>query len=388
MTQTLWAQELDSLLNNNTNKDAIYARPFILQGELGKSNISLGGYVEGNTNYFSTDGVSDGFSMELRRFNLFLYTSVADRIKFLAELEFEHGTEEIALETALMDFEIDPSFIFRAGIILPPIGYFNQNHDGPKWEFIDRPLVSTTIIPSTLSEVGFGFHGKLPVGKNIFTYEAYLVNGLQDDVVANGSGRTFIPAGKSDRMFAGDNNGSPSVTGRAAFKRRKIGEVGFSYYGGLYNVFKLDGLVIDQKRRLDILAVDFNLNLKKLQVLGELASASVDVPIGLGPNFGSKQWGFHTDLIYPILEKPILKFEEAILNAAFRIEYVDYNSGTFEETGRNIFDQIIAITPGLTLRLSTNTALKTNFRYLWERDVFGNPTSKTAGFQFGFASYF
>ncbi|MGI9542106.1 MAG: hypothetical protein ACR2MX_02540, partial [Cyclobacteriaceae bacterium] len=249
-------------------------------------------------------------------------------------------------------------------------------------------LVSTTIIPSTLSEVGFGFHGNLALQKNTFTYEIYIVNGLQDEIVGSELGRTDIPAGKSSEMFAEDNNGSPSFTGRVAFKKRNIGEVGFSYYGGLYNTFQLDGLTIDQKRRLDLVALDYNFNFKKLKVLGEWVSASVDVPLELGPNFGSKQWGFHTDLIYPILERSILKFEEAQLNAAFRIEYVDYNLGTFEETGRNIFDQIIAITPGLTLRLSTNTVLKTNFRYLWERDVLGNPTSKTAGFQFGFASYF
>ena len=386
-TNALLAQELDSLLLD-TNKDAIYARPFVLQGELGKSNISLGGYVEGNTNYFATDGVSDGFSMELRRFNIFLYSSIADRIKFLAELEFEHGTEEIALETALVDFEIDPAFIFRGGILLPPIGYFNQNHDGPKWEFIDRPLVSTTIIPATLSEVGFGFHGKLPVQSNIFTYEAYVVNGLQDDVVANEIGRTSLTNGKAEGMFAADNNGSPNLSGRIGFKKRDLGEVGLSYYGGLYNTFKTDGLVIDEKRRLDLLALDYNLTYKKLHVLGEFVRASIDVPSELGPNFGQKQWGLHTDFIYPIFEKPIFSFKETTLNLNFRFEYVDYNKGTFTETGENIFDQITAITPGLSLRLYTNTVIKANFRYLWERDVIGNPVTKTAGFQFGFASYF
>ncbi|MFT5859139.1 MAG: hypothetical protein ACI865_001236, partial [Flavobacteriaceae bacterium] len=52
----------------------------------------------------------------------------------LAELEFEHGTEEIALETALLDFELHSAFNFRAGIILPQIGMFNVNHDSPKWQ--------------------------------------------------------------------------------------------------------------------------------------------------------------------------------------------------------------------------------------------------------------
>ena len=118
-----------------TNKDAIYNRPFVLKKTLGKSRFTaaLGGYAEGNTNYFATDGVSDGFSMEFRRFNIFIYSSVLSRIRFISELEFEHGVEEINLETALIDIEIHPALILRGGILLPPIGLFNQNHDGPKW---------------------------------------------------------------------------------------------------------------------------------------------------------------------------------------------------------------------------------------------------------------
>ena len=89
--------------------------------------------------------------MELRRFNIFLYSSVGRRIRFLSELEFEHGTEEIALETALVDFVVTPSLVARAGILLPPIGAFNANHDSPRYDFVERPLVSTEIIPATLS---------------------------------------------------------------------------------------------------------------------------------------------------------------------------------------------------------------------------------------------
>ena len=139
-------------------EDPIYDRPFI--SAFGGGRTAVGGYLEGNTNYFSEDGVSEGFSMELRRFNLFLYSAIGSRITFFSELEFEHGTEEISLEIALIDFEISPALILRGGIILPPLGTFNQNHDSPKWDFIDRPLVSTQIIPSTLSEVGFGVHGQ------------------------------------------------------------------------------------------------------------------------------------------------------------------------------------------------------------------------------------
>ena len=124
------AQATDSTLA----QDGIYARPFI--GAV--SMASIGGYVEGNTNYFVEDGVAEGFSMELRRFNIFLFSQISQRVRFLSELEFEHGTEEIALETALVDLQVRPELVIRAGIILPPLGYFNQNHDSPRWEFVER----------------------------------------------------------------------------------------------------------------------------------------------------------------------------------------------------------------------------------------------------------
>ncbi len=221
----------------------MYQRPFILQGEKrGSLAAAVGGYVEANTNYFATDGISDGFSMEMRRFNIFLYSTLKERIRFISELEFEHGVEEIALETALLDFEFNPALIFRAGIVLVPIGYFNQNHDSPKWDFVDRPLVSTTIIPATYSDIGFGFHGTIPAGSLALTYETYLLNGLQDGVLNNTENRTFLPAGKNEARFGQDNNGSPAAALRLAVKKKKARRGG--------NIFLRRLLQHLQKRRI------------------------------------------------------------------------------------------------------------------------------------------
>ncbi|MEP1789095.1 hypothetical protein [Reichenbachiella sp.] len=379
------AQEADS---SYTNLEAIFNRPFIYKAQGGASSASIGGYVEGNTNYFTTDGISDGYSMELRRFNIFLFASVHERIKFISELEFEHGTEEIALETALLDFEIHPALVFRMGILLPPVGYFNQNHDGPKWEFINRPLVSTNVIPSTLSEMGMGFYGKVPVGKHKMTYELYLTNGLQDGIIANTENRTFFGAGKSEEMFAEDNNGVPAISGRLAFNAFGLGEFGLSGYTGIYNEFEIEGETVEDKRRASLWALDYNFRIAQLQLIGETAWASVDIPEAYGQQFGTKQFGTHLDIIYPIFRRDLLGWKDVTLNLINRLEYVDYNIDDFEETNTNIYDQIYAIVPGLSLRFSSNTLLKFNYRRHWERDFLGNPVSKTAGVQFGFASYF
>lgn len=85
-------------------QNAIFDRPFI---ENTSAKTALGGYLEAYSNYFIEDGIGEGLSFEMRRFNIFLYSSISERIKLLSELEFEHGTEEIALETALLDFRIN-----------------------------------------------------------------------------------------------------------------------------------------------------------------------------------------------------------------------------------------------------------------------------------------
>ena len=365
-------------------QDGIYARPFI--GAV--SFASIGGYVEGNTNYFVQDGVGDGFSMELRRFNVFLFSQIAPRLRFLSELEFEHGTEEIALETALLDLQIRPELVVRAGIILPPLGYFNQNHDSPRWDFIERPLVSTDVIPSTLSEVGGGVYGRIALRGAILSYDAYLTNGLADGVVGNELGRTSIPSGKSEELFGEDNNGSPAVSGRVALRRPSLGEVGLSYYGGYYNAFRAEGTEVDERRWLGIAALDFGAGVRGAEVRGELAYAAVDVPDGMVEIFGDRQWGGHVDVVVPVWRPRLLDYENAVLSIALRLDRVDYNRGTFTSTGDPIRDDVTALVPGVSFRPAGGTVFRLNYRWHWIRDFAGNPTSHMAGFQLGFATYF
>src|SRR5258706_13343716 len=84
------------------NMDAVYNRPFLA---VGKMPVALGGYVEANSQYSVTNGISDGLSFQMRRLTIFMASTIAKRIKFLSELEFEDGTKEINIEFAAIDFE-------------------------------------------------------------------------------------------------------------------------------------------------------------------------------------------------------------------------------------------------------------------------------------------
>jgi len=372
--------------DTTTAQDGLYDRPFVA----GVGSTAIGGYLEGNTNYFQEDGLRDGFSMELRRFNVFLFSSIGARIRFISELEFEHGTEEIALETALIDFRVTPALALRAGIVLPPLGYFNQNHDSPKWNFVERPLVSTEIIPSTLSEVGFGIVGKVYPGDLTLSYDLYLTNGLQDGVVGGSEdGRTHIPSGKSDDMFAEDNNGSPAVTGRLGLRKTGFGEIGASFYTGHYNTFEIEGDQVDEKRRVSIFAFDAQLDLDRVELRAELALAEIDVPESLSELFGDRQWGGHLDLTVPVWEPEISGYSEpSVLALNLRVERLDMNVGSFSSTGENIFDETTALVPGVSFRPTDQTVFRANYRREWIRDLIGTPTAVRAGWQVGFATYF
>jgi hypothetical protein len=362
----------------------VYNRPFL--AAIGRT--AIGGYVEGNTNYFREDGISEGFSMELRRFNVFLFSSIGSRIRFISELEFEDGAEEIALETALVDFIVNPSFVVRAGVLLPPVGAFNVNHDSPRWDFIDRPLVSTEVIPATLSEVGFGAHGRLfPRGFTV-TYDAYLTNGLGDGVILNDAGRTRLASGKGTGLVAGDNNGRPALSGRIGLQRRNLGELGLSYYGGTYNTFQVEGLDVDAKRSVRLAALDANTEIHSVSLRGELAYAWIDVPDDLLELFGDRQWGFHLDAVVPLFRPRIRGLTDPVVSATARVERVDFNRGRFASTGDAIGDEIDAFTLGLSFRPAAGTVFKANYRYQSIRDLQGNDPAKRAGFQFGLATYF
>lgn len=370
------------------NMDAVYNRPFLT---MAKVPVAVGGYVEANWQHLGTDGITEGHQFQMRRLTLFVASGISRRIKFMSEIEFEDGTKEINIEFASIDVEFHPLFNLRGGIVMNPIGAFNQNHDGPKWEFIDRPVSATQMLPATWSNVGFGIYGKLYRNNWVYAYEAYLTNGFDDQIIRNVETKTFLPASKSNPdRFEESFNGIPLLTAKAAIRNRIIGELGVSYMGGVYNKFQEDGLILDKKRRLHVFALDFNttIPLSNTSINAEFAFVNVDVPDTYSQQFGSHQSGGFIDFVQPILRRNVFGFERSVVNVALRCEYVDWNRGTFKETGTSIQDDFVSVVPGVSWRPTSQTVIRVNYRYNWQTDILGNPASRTAGFQAGFSSYF
>lgn len=385
--QLLKVKVLDTT-KKSLNMDAVYDRPFVAVGKL---PVSVGGYMEANWQYQSAAGVSDGQQFQFRRMTLFVASTISKRIKFLSEIEFEPADKEIAIEFAALDIELHPLLNLRGGMIINPIGAFNQNHDGPKWEFTDRPIAMTDMLPATWSNAGFGLYGKYYNTNWMFGYELYASSGFDNSIIANANNRTFLPAAKENTSrFEEMASGEPLLTGKVAIRNNKIGEIGLSYMGGLYNKWQVDGIIVDDKRRLDVFAVDFNTTLPKLNtfITGEWAWVNVDVPSTYSQQFGSKQQGGYVDIVQPVFRRTILDWDNAVVSLACRLEYVDWNVGKFKETGGRIGDELWSVMPGISFRPKQQTVLRVSYRRQWQNDLLGNPPSRSAAIQFGLSTYF
>ena len=352
----------------------------------------MGGYLEANSIYSSSDGVSEGLSFQARRLTIFMSASIGKRIKFLSEIEFENGGKEIAIEFAAMDIEFHPLVNLRGGIVMNPIGSFNQNHDGPNWEFVERPDVAVSMLPATWSNAGAGLYGKAYNGQWVFGYEAYVTNGFDNSVIDNEEGKTFLPASKHGvERFEESSNGQPLITAKVVVRHRKVAELGFSYMGGVYNKFEVDGVVLNEdKLRMDAFAIDLKTTIPKLNttITGEAVYIMVDVPSTYIQTYGNKQWGAFVDIVQPVLKRKILRWQNATLNLALRLDYVDWNVGTINETGASIGEDRFAITPAISFRPSAQTVIRVNYRYSWQKDFLNNPPSLAASWLVGLSTYF
>lgn len=363
--------------------DAVYQRPFVVGGQ----RAALGGYMEAGGTWTKNEGIVEGVNFSLARFNLFVYARVLPRVEFMSELEFENGGQEIKIETAQLDFALVPWLSLRAGVLLVPIGGFNQDHDAPRWPLVDRPLVSETILPATLSEVGFGFHGEKEFGEFRLNGQLYVTNGLSDGIIGNTTGRVDIPSGKAPGILDVNTNGRPTLSGRLAGIYGESFELGVSAYHGAYNQWKMDGERVDDRRTLTLGALDLRAEVWRFELRGEAAMAWIDVPDHSRAIYATRQFGWHLDLYTDLWRHPLGTGTNARLRWVMRAEQADYYVGNLP-TGARSGDQITGLTVGLAWQLDDQLVIRTGVRNRWFRDLLNNPAEREVQVQIGVASYF
>ncbi|HHT9119992.1 MAG TPA: hypothetical protein ACFYD3_05550 [Candidatus Hypogeohydataceae bacterium YC41] len=379
----------------------IYTKPFLRRAG---RNTYLGGYMDAS--YRMQQSGKDRF--EVLRFVPFIYADVSDRVKVASEIEFEHGGAaekegvrgdaatdvngksvpildgEAKLEFATIDFQIKEWINMRAGIILVPLGKFNLVHDAPLQELVDRPLVDTFIIPTTLSQAGMGFFGTLyPTEMSKLDYEIYATNGFGNDINSS-QGLMEARLFRFDR----DNNSNPALVTRVGFSPFLGLEVGGSV---LFNKFSSTG---EGKSNFVLPALDFAYQKGPFELVGEGAVVLLDrgqivkseeeVP-------PSNMFGYYVEPRFHFMPKflrelaPKIFTERSTFTLVGRWDQVDLGNGFTVGEGKPADRRRQRATIGLNYRYTRDTVFKVD--YEWNIEQSGHDRTNNV-FVFGWATYF
>jgi opacity protein-like surface antigen len=189
--------------------------------------LSIGGYGEFNLKTLVDDSGGNDDVFDLLRFVLYFGYKFNDWIVFNSEVEFEHASTEddgaVSVEFAYLDFLLHEHVNLRAGLLLMPVGFINEQHEPPFFHGNVRPAVETQIIPSTWRANGGGIFGEIVPGLN---YRMYAVTSLRADRF------------ESDNFREGRQDGSEELAhdfswvGRLDYTPTPGLELGFSAYLG------------------------------------------------------------------------------------------------------------------------------------------------------------
>lgn len=351
----------------------VYDKPYIKRAGRG---VALGGYMDHEFEY--NEGGKNTFDQH--RFIPFIYGEVSDRVRVTAEIEFEHGglvsggkdddtDGEIKLEFAVMDFSFSEAFNFRGGVILAPLGAFNLQHDSPLNDLTERPTVNRQIMPSTLSESGMGFFGTFyPSELSVASYEIYVVNGFNQDVV-NPSGVLRIRGGRGSQKS--DNNEGKAITARFGLSPRLGINFGASIHTGAYDD--------EGDHSLTILGLDAKVTRGIWEFQGEYARASADIDRTVHLTAAESQQGAYGQFNLHFGHDRVLP--GSVFTGVVRWDWVDYDA---DQSG----DSESGLTFGLNFRPVEDAVFKLDYTSIWKSPAGGTRGDAVGRLFLSMATYF
>ena len=331
--------------------------------------LSIGGYGELFYSYMDHGQQSRAYDA---RAVIYVGYKFNDWILMNSEFEFENGSTgegsenkgEVSNEFAYLDFMTNPKFNIRTGLLLIPMGFINEIHEGPTFHGNYRPMVEQVIIPTTWREVGVGVWGQLADG---LQYRMYGVNGLN----AQGFNSYGITEGRQNGTYALANNFA--FTGRLDYYTPfapgfLIGGSAWVGNSGQGNTYA--GETVNAFTQLYEGHVQWHWRGFEMRVLGALGrignSAQLSAQqLSNGTQYstvGSKNYGWYAEGAYDIM--PYLWPESTHYLAPF-VRYERYNTLAAVPEGFSnyggFFDQWI-YQVGMTYKPIENVAVKMDYR--------------------------
>lgn len=330
--------------------------------------LSIGGYGEWMYSNYSKDLKS---TIDNARAVIYAGYKFNDWILMNTELEFEHGSTgegseekgEVSVEFAYLDFMLDQYANVRSGMMLVPMGFINEIHEGPTFHGNYRPEVEQVIIPTTWREMGAGIWGQLAPG---LQYRMYGMNGLNASGFSSGGIREGRQGGSfaiaEDFAFTGridyDMPFAPGLqVGTSAW-------VGNSGQGNIYASSRYGSQSLNVMTQLYEGHIQWRwrgLEMRALGVFGSIGNAE-QLSAALGETIGSRNYGWYTEMAYNVM--PILSSENTQYLAPF-FRYESYNTLAGVPTGFDDYDGLYdrwIYQVGLTYKPIENVAVKFDYQ--------------------------
>lgn len=184
-----------------------------------QNGVHIGGYGEMHYAALDENG-EDTRELDFHRMVLFFGYSFNDRTRFVTEFEIEHiiasasNRGAVELEQVFIETDLKDNMHLQTGVMLMPVGIINETHEPPTFYGVERPVVETTIIPTTWWSGGVNFIHKLDNG---IRYDVMVSEGLKtEDPTANANADPFdLKQGKQKASFA--DAFDPAITGRVTY---------------------------------------------------------------------------------------------------------------------------------------------------------------------------
>jgi hypothetical protein len=210
--------ELESLLDERLG---LLADSIDSSVQVPKNRVHIGGYGEMHYNSLTAND-EDKRQLDLHRMVLFFGYDFSDNVRFVSEFEVEHtlvsgGSEHgaVEIEQAYVELDVFNDAQFRTGVMLMPIGIVNETHEPPTFYGTERPIIETTIIPSTWYSAGISLSKTFDNG---LSYDVLLTEGLktEDPTTSDDADPFYLKGGKQKASYS--DAFDLAVTGRLRYR--------------------------------------------------------------------------------------------------------------------------------------------------------------------------
>lgn len=175
--------------------------------------VHIGGYGEMHYNQLKGDDIEKR-GIDFHRLVLFVGYDFSETARLVTELEIEHAVAsaskagEVEVEQAYLEFDFGEARDkhLKTGIILMPVGVVNETHEPATFYGVERPIIETTLLPSTWWAGGVMFSQTMKSG---ISYDLFLSEGLKTKEgdafnLKGGKQKTTSEAGAGGRADAFD----------------------------------------------------------------------------------------------------------------------------------------------------------------------------------------